>query len=945
MISLFFFLKFKSQLRRTRPDITRQIDELLTRLITEARGKITGERLIISAIFNEDTIGFWLDIFILIENLKNKIDAIPDFFGYSLIICDKVPDAPELLCRYLANHSGVFIDEKAAENLFPYAVLEKPFEWMKKNKKRKYSANNYYRIKEFKSFRTSVKNELELQSDVTNYIEQEDKKNILISGPSYWHIRGSLYRYNDKLNRDFPPMTVCFESIGIGALVDIWSPNIRALAPSVSQSQTQLQLNEEIDGLWDFLFRERIRGEVSDYVNRCLKRFLSLVFNFYFDAAKRKRKTPVLMLENIHLAETGALNIFLDALAAIDKDKRDRLLLLGTFNEDCPNQEALKQSEEIFESRMTLKIKANEVYCPKLSSDLWEIIYAISIFSRFFSPEFFLRLFEEAGKNAAMITKAFSILQTLGIIESVREPKLIKMHLIQYAVKTLENKTARVEAMVSGRLLDWAVKRNINPCFRLLTTIFSFEHIDSASVKKIDDLLLLKSFLFDIVSNTTCAIKEVIDEKEGQFDELFGDKADALRYLYKSSLALNCGDENDIENIFSNGHLDKIILACEAMPVFKAQLIINYCSYYFGINNEKAASAKAKEVILLGQSRNSYCLSHGYRLYSLVCLSKQQINETIEYLGFALSNAEKNGDYHELAVSSYYAAAAQFLHGDIFKASSYAQKSTEYSLTAGCPDWADRANFLQGRLKFELGQYGKACDIFEKLHNNPYDGMSDDKKNTLLAWIYRAKVYMKEYGIKRPESAEGDANLFEAEAEYLAGNYKRSFEICQSMNEIKFSARITSGNFIYSERPDWRSGFTQCEQLYFTNGEIQQRIITMFRSLAQSRLSGDSSEESKMSYEITQQKQCALDGIQEIIRDEKLCEMDPWDSLYFFAKYRIQEQSGASSVDMSTAVSIAFKRLQRRACRIEDVETRSQYLNGNRWNRELCQSAKEFKLI
>jgi len=73
--------------------------------------------------------------------------------------------------------------------------------------------------------------------------------------------------------------------------------------------------------------------------------------------------------------------------------------------------------------------------------------------------------------------------------------------------------------------------------------------------------------------------------------------------------------------------------------------------------------------------------------------------------------------------------------------------------------------------------------------------------------------------------------------------------------------------------------------------------------------------------------------------------MDPWDAFYFYAKYRILEQTEASLVDMSTAVSMAFKRLQRRAGRIDDNETRRQYLNGSRWNRELSATAKEFKLI
>jgi hypothetical protein len=48
---------------------------------------------------------------------------------------------------------------------------------------------------------------------------------------------------------------------------------------------------------------------------------------------------------------------------------------------------------------------------------------------------------------------------------------------------------------------------------------------------------------------------------------------------------------------------------------------------------------------------------------------------------------------------------------------------------------------------------------------------------------------------------------------------------------------------------------------------------------------------------------------------------------------------------MSTAVSMAFKRLQRRAGRIEDIETSRQYLNGPKGNHELSKVAREYKLI
>ena len=109
-------------------------------------------------------------------------------------------------------------------------------------------------------------------------------------------------------------------------------------------------------------------------------------------------------------------------------------------------------------------------------------------------------------------------------------------------------------------------------------------------------------------------------------------------------------------------------------------------------------------------------------------------------------------------------------------------------------------------------------------------------------------------------------------------------------------------------------------------------MISLFQSLSLSRLSESGSEQ-------------ALADIQKILRDETLCEMDPWDAIYFYSKYIILKQADAGPVDMSTAVSMAFKRLQRRAGRIEDIETRREYLNGSRWNHELSLAAKDFKLI
>jgi hypothetical protein len=85
--------------------------------------------------------------------------------------------------------------------------------------------------------------------------------------------------------------------------------------------------------------------------------------------------------------------------------------------------------------------------------------------------------------------------------------------------------------------------------------------------------------------------------------------------------------------------------------------------------------------------------------------------------------------------------------------------------------------------------------------------------------------------------------------------------------------------------------------------------------------------------------------MQRVLRDERLSEMDPCDAFYFYAWYQVLKESGAAQVDMNTAVSMAFKRLQRRASRIDDPRIRQAYLTQPYWNSALSLAAREHKLI
>jgi len=917
MIYLHFFLKFKSQLLRTRPDTVRQVDELLTRSISNIGGSgVTIDKFLISAAFNDETIGFWLDIYVLIEDLKKKIDASEEFFGFSLVICDNVLNNPELLCRFLANHNGVFINCNSAQHFVPYATFEKPSEWLEKTNKRKYGCGNFYRIKELKKFKNSARNDLELQNEIAKIFEKEKGKNILITGSQYLQLHTILLSYCKEMSNNFPPLNICFGSAGLGALIDIWSIEIRSLS-----NRSEEKPAEEIDNLWELLFRERIRDEVSDYIMRCMKRFLKLVLNYYLTTAKKMKKTPVLALENIHLAENKTAKLLIEVLSEISMGESKNLIILGTGESEI-EQDKLIQWQGVFDKVIKKENKKQTPVYPKLSTELWEILYAISLLNKYFPPELFLKLCEEDEKNPVMINRALFILKSLGIIDNLREPRLVTEYLEEYSIKMLDERSIKIKELVCGRLLSWAGRRNINPCYHLLTIIASLE---SPMYKQFDDLLLLKSFLSDIINDTISGIETSMTN--GKFEEIVKEKAPAIRCIFNTSKALLSGNEEDIEKIFNDISEEGLNEFCDAYPVFKSQILVNIGAWYLGRHDRNKAAKKIKEAILLGQNRNVFCLAQAYRIFSLVCLSKQQTIEAIEYLQFALANAEKTDNYNELAISAYYAAATQFLYGDIFTAKKLARKSVEQSLSAVRAEWADRSRFLEGRIEFELGNLKEALEIFQSLRNSPYGNKTDEKDSFFAAWIYRCKIYLQSPNTPKPQPANHDADIFEMEAAFMAGDYEKTFDLSNS-----FSNPFSQENFLYTEQADWRSGFAQCEHLYFTHGEIQDRMKGLFLSLSLSRLPGNRQDE-------------ALHLIQQILRDEKLCEMDPHDAFYFYAKYLILEQTETGPVDKSTAVSIAFKRLQRRASRIDDVETCRQYLNVPRWNRELSLVAKEYKLI
>jgi tetratricopeptide (TPR) repeat protein len=325
-----------------------------------------------------------------------------------------------------------------------------------------------------------------------------------------------------------------------------------------------------------------------------------------------------------------------------------------------------------------------------------------------------------------------------------------------------------------------------------------------------------------------------------------------------------------------------------------------------------------------------------------VNVSQQRLDDALEYFTFAIERAEFVGAQDELATAAYYAAGAHFLYGNIAKAGRLALQAEAAAFASGLTEWADRSRFLLGRIRFETGRYQDALDIFEELESR--SPPSSNRALVCSAWIFRTEVFLNRPNPHLPSDMNFDSRLFAMEAAYLSGNYQETVTLADAL-----SAALPEGNFLFVEQPDWRSGFSQCEFLIFSLKNFFFRILSTYRALALCRVE-ESGIPEQMESEAGQQAgqstvNEAQDCLRRILREEGLPQTDPNDAFYYYAYYCVLQETGAVEVDMNTAVSLAFKRLQSRASRIDDPDIKRSYLSLNYWNKDLGQAAKLHNLI
>ena len=936
MVQMLFYLRFRSQLRRTRPDMIAALEERITDAIFAAGGRLSDNRKFLNASFDTNRIGFWLEILVLIETVREVLDnAASELSGHALIFDLNInEEGAERLCRSLsssaaASGTSIWCSEPIRDALQPFCSFKKPV--------RGYG--------ELSGIKTSISAQAFSQNSkkIMDILEAELPDNILFLDTGLLGIRDGVYKYHSaiekktgvkKSEKNIPPLVIRFNKEPL-CLFELSGPNHWSrLRPLLAESSF-VNL-DEMDALEELLFKERLRGELSPFIIEAGRCFLTLLLHSYITLAQSCHSKAFIIVEDPLQADECFLKVIREILAMQDKNN---VLFLG-INSGF-DIEKLNELGSVF-SRI-IKLSGNNFInvdndLPEIPIELLEILYAIHVLGQYFPASALDQIFREEGLNPAVPQKALKLLKSMGVIDCMPDP----LPLIPELVKCFENisgeRKDKIMAMARSRLLSWEQKGRTKPCFNLLRILYDLDG-------NIDDTLILRSLRDDINNGT---IKEIDKAFINQEFRLYvkEENVPVMEWIYKTQKALAGQKQDEIHSVFKDSVPD---FSDSLSPVFKAQVDANLSAWKLGTRDMEAAAKTVKELMHLNQNLKDGGIP-SYRYFSFFNLFRNRIDDALEYCSFAVDLAEKTGP-EELVKALYFSSSVNFLYGNYSAAEKIIQKAEKTAFDSGWPEWAFRSRFFLGRIFFECGHYQKALDVFKSL-----EGVVPINADIVIAaWIYRARVYLflvspddvenirPKPVFHYPDSAHFDAGLyfdagrhydaalFMAEAAFLLGDYEEALELC---DKYLLSHNSMPDDFFYTEQPDWTSGFSQCEQILLPQKILHKRLVLMYQVLAESSLP------------LTHEKSELLQSrIKHLIQEELLSDGDINDVFYLFVWYRILRKTGASSGDAGTALSMAYKRLQRRAGRIDSIECRRDYFSLNYWINALNLAAKENKLI
>lgn len=320
------------------------------------------------------------------------------------------------------------------------------------------------------------------------------------------------------------------------------------------------------------------------------------------------------------------------------------------------------------------------------------------------------------------------------------------------------------------------------------------------------------------------------------------------------------------------------------------------------------------------------------RLLGLLALSSAQVAEGLDYLSNAEEIASAIPDDLESFFASFAAAGASFALGDLKRTGTWLERAGNRAAAAFRPDWELGVSFARARLDFELGRYGKAEEGFEDIAEAAAALGAEAPERRARIWAGRAAAWSGMGSRTRtrlgpwPEDAE--ALWFLAELASWEGDWQEATRLADRALE-----RLPVRAWRPLDALSWDSGFDLLEGPCLGSWASSPYLADQLGAFADFVHAMAEGEPERVA------------SLAARSREGRLAPLHPQAHLYDWFAFIACESMENSPFDPGTLLSRAWKALQTRTLRMEEAAIKNQFLEGNRWNREIVAAARARRLI
>jgi len=383
--------------------------------------------------------------------------------------------------------------------------------------------------------------------------------------------------------------------------------------------------------------------------------------------------------------------------------------------------------------------------------------------------------------------------------------------------------------------------------------------------------------------------------------------------------------------------VQRLLASISVAPSIEADVHLALGEFFLARRNYPEALTAVKRAVMMQQDGEGLAgygrgTATSHLLMARIMLAQRRLNDAGQYLGFAREEAQRDEGTSLIARSLE--GIRQFIVGNLTRAYRMIGDVTRPLLEGGYTDWYVLAEFLHGRINYELGEYEIAGDLFRGIRAYCEAIGLDAPVPAISAWERRSG-----YAVDGPpdrHSLVGDSGadsaealLFSAEALTRAGRFDEALPLLEAADALEGEVDRWPRLGVC-----WDNGFASVEDLVIADGRGSTELRRLIRSYYAWTLAHLNRQEE------------AVPIFYSLTRGSEGGAIDPYAGLYNYLYSCVlpAERSGDRD-DRITVLGKSVKLIQERTSRIDEYRDKMRFLKRNGWNQLLMREARKHNLV